>query len=131
MLFLAAGTLGTSAAIALAAPPPGHGGGRPPGYGAGHGPGLEPGGSTTETGTTAPVTRRSHATRVVLCHRAGPRHWVRIVVSSRSVPAHLRRGDHAPLPGQGCVAPSPTTSTTTTVETTTTADGSDDDTASG
>ena len=50
--------------------------------------------------------------------------WVKITVSNRAVPAHLRMGDHEPYADGSCVAPTVTTTvdTTTTVETTTTDD---------
>ena len=46
---------------------------------------------------------------------------MKITVSNRAVPAHLRMGDHEPYADGSCVAPTVTTTvdTTTTVETTT------------
>ncbi|HYO50509.1 MAG TPA: S-layer homology domain-containing protein [Chloroflexia bacterium] len=61
--------------------------------------------------------------RVELCHRTGSRHnpYVRIEVSERALPAHLRHGDIYPVPASGCPGPGdPTPPSTLTPEPTAT-----------
>src|SRR5215213_9963250 len=64
----------------------------------------------TDTATPCPTATQTatavatQVPKVTICHRAGPRRWVKITVSQSALPAHTRHGDIVPAPSQGCPA---------------------------
>ena len=75
--------------------------------------GPPPGKGKPQQSTTTTTHGKGHAGKVTLCHKAGPRKWVKVRVSKNSVKAHLKRGDVEPAADGSCpTPPAPTTTTT-------------------